>query len=352
MDVTKKPEDPADVNSDQGRPYAMNDLRDSGTLRILAAHVSKMEGMPQAREVTGIQKTSRSIGTTGRTILRSHSWYRARDEDSKLRIDRGKRVSDRLPVDRGEGLKVIRTTGEANRKLKKCGDRVDWDRTDWREAVSQCKEIQSRLDQLHSLEATVNRRLSDSTLFVAPKMAPRKPASRAISQDRTPAEEEKLTMLAEYVLAEKSIIDKKTQGLPVGIKDGDTGKTPDKKSSTPDRRRKPEGTKNSEPVGVKPVTEWVRKPEIKKASDLFKTASNGSKPVADSPSNRTRGAKRKAEEPSNTEGPHRRRKLQLPSDVDDESTEETTGETLGSDEETTASSDSGDGTEQSTPTHK
>ncbi|KAL3687360.1 hypothetical protein R1sor_013669 [Riccia sorocarpa] len=116
--------------------------------------------------------------------------------------------------------------------------------------------------------------------------------------------------------------------------------------------RKPEGTKKSEPTGVKPDTEWVRKPELKKASDLFKTASNSSKPVADSPSNRTRGAKRKAEEPSDIEGPHRRRKLQLPSDDDDESTEETAGETLGSDDETTASSDSGGGTEQSTPTHK
>ncbi|KAL3679912.1 hypothetical protein R1sor_022868 [Riccia sorocarpa] len=131
-----------------------------------------------------------------------------------------------------------------------------------------------------------------------------------------------------------------------------SGKTLEKKNPTPDRRRRPEGTKKSEPAGVKPVTERVRKPEIKKTSDLFKIASNRSKPVADSPSNRTRGAKRKAKEPSDTEGPHQRRKLQLQSDVYDESTEETTGETLGSDEETTASSDSGDGTEQSTPSHK
>ncbi|KAL3680575.1 hypothetical protein R1sor_023531 [Riccia sorocarpa] len=93
-DMTKKPEDPAVANGNQGRPYAMKDRRDSGTLRILAAQVSKMEELPQAREVTEIQKTSRSTCTTGRTNLRSHSWYRARDEELKLRIDRGKSSGD------------------------------------------------------------------------------------------------------------------------------------------------------------------------------------------------------------------------------------------------------------------
>ncbi|KAL3693421.1 hypothetical protein R1sor_007072 [Riccia sorocarpa] len=98
--------------------------------------------------------------------------------------------------------------------------------------------------------------------------------------------------------AEKDIIAKKTQGLLLGIKNGDTGKTPEKKSSTPDRSKRPEGTKKLEPEGVKPVTE------------------------------------------------------RLQPDEEDESTEETSGETLGSDSETTASSDSGDGTEQSTLPYK
>ncbi|KAL3692270.1 hypothetical protein R1sor_005921 [Riccia sorocarpa] len=264
-----------------------------------------------------------------------------------MRIDRGKSASDCLPVSRGEGLKVIRTTGAVNRNWKGCADRENWNRTDWKEAIRQCKEIQNRLDQLHTLETTVNQRLSDSTLFVAPKMAPRKPAGLAISQDRTPVAEEKviagdqLTMLAEYVLAEKSILDKKTQGLLVGIKDGDAEKTPEKNSSIPDRRRRPEGSKKLEPVGVKPVTERGRKPEPRKASDLFKVVNNRSKPVADSPSNRTRGAKRKAEEPSDGEGKHRRRKLQLQEEEEEESSEQTSGETLGSEsDETTASSDS------------
>ncbi|KAL3680756.1 hypothetical protein R1sor_023712 [Riccia sorocarpa] len=160
-------------------------------------------------------------------------------------------------------------------------------------------------------------------------------------------------MLAEYVLAEKSIMDKKTKGLLVGIKDGETGKTPEKKVPTPDRAKRPEGLKKSEPAGVKPVTERARKPELKKANDLFKVANNRSKPMADSPSNRTRGAKRKAEEPSDGEGKHRRRKLQLQEEEEDESSEQTSGETLGSgSDETTASSDSGDGTKQSTPPYK
>ncbi|KAL3685480.1 hypothetical protein R1sor_003502 [Riccia sorocarpa] len=285
--MTKKPKDPAVANGNQRRPDAMNDWRDSGTLRILTAQVSKMEELPQAREVTEIQKTSRLTGIPDRNILRSHSWYRARDEELELRIDRGKSASDCLPVSRGEGLKVIRTTGAVNRNWKRC------------EAGPQ------------------------------------------------------LTMLAEYVLAEKSILDKKTQGLLVGIKDGDAEKTPEKNSSTPDRRRKPEGSKKLEPAGVKPVTERGRKPEPRKASDLFKVANNRSKPVADSPSNRTRGAKRKAEEPSDGEGKHRRRKLQLQEEEEEESSERTSGETLGSEsDETTASSDSGGGTEQSTPPYK
>ncbi|KAL3700184.1 hypothetical protein R1sor_018206 [Riccia sorocarpa] len=174
------PEDPAVANGNHGRPYAMNDRRDSGTLRILAAQVSKMEELPQAREVTEIQKTSRSTGIPDRNILRSHSWYRARDEELELRIGHRKSASDYLLVNRGEGLKVIRTTGAVNRNWKGCADREDWNRTDWKEAIRQCKEIQNRLDQLHTLETTVNQRLSDSTLFVASKMAPRKPASRAI----------------------------------------------------------------------------------------------------------------------------------------------------------------------------
>ncbi|KAL3683566.1 hypothetical protein R1sor_001588 [Riccia sorocarpa] len=104
-------------------------------------------------------------------------------------------------------------------------------------------------------------------------------------------------MLAEYVLAEKSIMDKKPKGFFVGIKDGETGKTPEKKVPTPDRAKRPEGSKKSEPAGVKPVTERARKPELKKASDLFKVANNRSKPMADSPSNRTRGAKRWLQDP-------------------------------------------------------
>ncbi|KAL3687600.1 hypothetical protein R1sor_013909 [Riccia sorocarpa] len=159
-------------------------------------------------------------------------------------------------------------------------------------------------------------------------------------------------MLAEYVMAEKDIIAKKIQGLLVGIKDGDTRKTPEKKSSTPNRSKRPKGTRKSEPAGVKHVTARVRQPELKKASDLLKVANIRTKPVADSPSNRTRGAKRKAAVPSDFERPYRRRKLQLQPDEEDESTEKTSGETLGSSLDTKASFDSEDGTEHSTPPYK
>ncbi|KAL3691036.1 hypothetical protein R1sor_004687 [Riccia sorocarpa] len=77
--------------------------------------------------------------------------------------------------------------------------------------------------------------------------------------------------------------------------------------------------------------------------------------IADSPSNRTRRAKWKVVEPSDSEGAHRRRKLQLKPDETEETTEdtkETSRETIGSDSELTASTNSGDEMGNLTPPYK
>ncbi|KAL3701499.1 hypothetical protein R1sor_019521 [Riccia sorocarpa] len=79
------------------------------------------------------------------------------------------------------------------------------------------------------------------------------------------------------------------------------------------------------------------------------------RPRTDSPSTRTRGAKRKEEEPVEKRSHHRRRKLQLTEDPEEteeteetEDSEENSGETIRSESEETATTNPGDETDNVT----
>ncbi|KAL3684062.1 hypothetical protein R1sor_002084 [Riccia sorocarpa] len=136
--------------------------------------------------------------------------------------------------------------------------------------------------------------------------------------------------------------------LVVGIKNRNVERTPDK-------NRTPDGIKKLDTTIIKLVTERAWKRELKKPNGSFTVMNVQPKPVVDNPSNRTKGAKQKTMEPSDSEGAPRRRKLQLEQDETEETTEEreeTSGKTLGSDPELSASTNLGDEIGNLTPPYK